>query len=467
MAEVELKFDLPRAALRAFRAHPALAGVVPAERQLLALYFDTPREELARRGMSLRLRRSGASWVQCLKAGRSGAGGLHARDEWEHARDDCSIDLALFAATPLARLARRRHLHERLREIFRVAMRRTAWVIELAPGSRVEVALDRGFVQRGVARQTVSEVEVECLEGDASAVFEFAARLLGTVPMRPSTVTKAQRGYRLLRDEAIGPVKSVPAPLDQRQASSQAARRALGLALAQFQANEEAVLEGRDAEALHQMRVALRRLRSSLRAFRPVIAGDLEARFVPDLRSLGASMGAVRDWDVIAARALPRDIAASVARRRETSRRRLHEALYAPRHARWLLAMARELANWPAAVEGEPGLRQLARRALDKRHHRLVAAARLAGRGVAERHRLRIEARKLRLAVEEFASLFPGKLSRRYRHALSRVQDGLGVANDNAVARRLLGAAAVPVLEYHGGRELRRLLRAKRFWKGH
>lgn len=57
----------------------------------------------------------------------------------------------------------------------------------------------------------------------------------------------------------------------------------------------------------------------------------------------------------------------------------------------------------------------------------------------AERHRLRIAGKRLRYAAEGFAPLFGGK-AERFLALLSKLQDGLGAANDIAVAHRLLAS---------------------------
>ena len=62
MSEVELKFELPPEAHAAFRKLAALNASPPKRAKLLALYFDTPRHDLAQREMALRLRRSGRAW---------------------------------------------------------------------------------------------------------------------------------------------------------------------------------------------------------------------------------------------------------------------------------------------------------------------------------------------------------------------------------------------------------------------
>lgn len=170
MAEVELKFELAPGAHAAFRRLAPMAEAKARNSRLLALYFDTPDFELRARRMALRLRRSGRHWVQTLKAGHSGAGGLHAREEWEFARPQPSLDLALLVASPLGNEP---GLEERLGEVFQVDLRRTTWEIEISPGNRVEVALDRGEVSRSGEREPVAEVEIESLTGDPLAVLSW------------------------------------------------------------------------------------------------------------------------------------------------------------------------------------------------------------------------------------------------------------------------------------------------------
>lgn len=454
MGEIELKFDLEAGAHGAFRKLAPLAGAKPRNASLHALYFDTPELALRERQMALRLRRSGRHWVQTLKAGASGAGGLHARDEWESERPEPTLDLSAFAGTPLEGEA---DLGARLAEVFRVDMRRTTWELEVTPGNRVEVALDRGEVSRLGESEAVSEVEIESLSGDPMAVFELAERLVDSAPLRPSAVTKAQRGYRLASGTAEGPAKARAVDLDPAGDAASAARAVIAAALEQLQANEAGVVASVDPEYLHQMRVALRRLRSALRVFRdaidPAFAGHLRA----ELQWIARATGAARDWDVLATQTLPailhawgpspaaRSVRARVAARRKAAREPLREALASPRYVRLVLALARWLAQ-PAAEPAQTGkLADLAARTVSKRHKRLVAGAlRLSALTPAERHRLRLEAKRLRYALEGFETLFRRRRFDDYRELLAEIQDDLGRANDAAVAARLMAELEAP-----------------------
>lgn len=455
MAEVELKFALPPEAHAAFRKLAELGGSTPKRTRLLALYFDTPRHDLAKREMALRLRRSGRTWKQALKAGASGSGGLHARDEWEYDRAGASIDLSLFAQTPLASLPHAGKLHENLREVFRVEVARTTWRVELMPGTSVEVALDRGVVRHGERTAPISEAEIESLEGEPLAVFDLAERIVGEVALRPSSVTKAERGYRLAKDEPPAPAKARAVAIAGSMAPGEGARVAIASALRQLQDNEAGVLGTRDPEFVHQMRIALRRLRSALRAYRRADGPDLEGRVRMDLHWITQATGKARDLDVLATQTLPamlaaysggdtRALARRLAAQRTQAREDVREALLSPRYARLMLALAKWLASPPDSGHVEK-LRPFADKVLEKRHAQWMLAAQGAeAMSNPERHRVRIGAKRLRYAAEGFAPLYRKKRMDDYLDALSKLQDDLGRANDAVVAERLLEELAAP-----------------------
>ena len=457
--EIELKLALAPGDAAALRASPALAAAKPSEEDLLAIYFDTPRRELAQAHMALRLRRHGKSWVQTLKAGRSGAGGVHDRSEWEFERPGPSIDLSLFAETPLASLPDAAGLHERLAEVFRVESRRTTWRLEPVAGTRLEAVLDQGRVAAKGRTEEISEVEVEALEGDPAAAFDLVARLLETVTLRPSAVTKAERGYRLAQRRRWAPAKAGDVALDAGLTLPAAARAVVSAGLEQLQANETGLIETADPEFVHQARVALRRMRSALRIFREAIGPERAQAWLDQLGELGTALGVARDWDVLATQTLPpalaafgdekvrRQVAGRAARRRRRERELAREAIRSRRYAAVVLDLSRWIAlEEPIApateAESLPGF---AARVVRKRHKRLIAdAAHLESLGPAERHKVRIDAKRLRYGVDALASLFPAKRVERYLEALAGLQDALGHGNDAVAAGRLMAELDPP-----------------------
>ncbi|WP_423394899.1 CHAD domain-containing protein [Burkholderia sp. LMG 21824] len=228
---------------------------------------------------------------------------------------------------------------------------------------------------------------------------------------------------------------------------------------AQWLGNEGGVLEHDDPEFVHQMRVALRRLRTLMRFF-PLFA-DRQWRDTlgVDLHWLASLLGTVRDWDVFATESLPALIAADggdgewngtldAARAQcAAARVELRQALHSARYARltlgwleWLSALA-----LPAAEDGDaPSLRRHATKRVRRLFGHLYASPSLTSLDTAARHQVRIEAKRLRYALEFFASLASRRTRTETVKTLTRVQSVLGEANDTMVALHHLEKLAAP-----------------------
>jgi CHAD domain-containing protein len=138
-------------------------------------------------------------------------------------------------------------------------------------------------------------------------------------------------------------------------------------------------------------------------------------------------------------------LVADVATRRLAAHEALRAALHSPRHAHLVLALARWLAQARESGPGRGDLRELAQRALRKRHGKFTdALKRLSHADAGQRHRIRIEAKRFRYAVDALASLYPGKRVKEIVRPLGRVQAALGDANDAAVAWRLIASLDPP-----------------------
>ena len=456
MEEVELKFDIARGDVKRFLRSPELRHAPSRTEELLSIYFDTPDEALAAHGMTLRLRRAGDRWEQALKGGGSASGGLHARGEWEF-ESDGSLDLARFASTPLGRLPHAGALHERLGELFRVELQRTTWQLAPVAGVRMEVALDEGIVRHGGREDAVLEVEIENKEGPPSAIFDVAGRLLSRVALHASAATKAARGYRLLHAWKPQPVRAADIELDASCHAWAAAAAVLGAGLDQLQANAEGVRLSEDPEFVHQLRVALRRVRSCLRIFRSVLGRALELEVRSALKSATAVAGRARDLDVLELETLPamraagapgfgKAFEARLAAARREARAGLRAELASRRHARAMLALTRALHRRAEDGAGGRPAKRFAAKRLRKAHRDVLRDSdRLGQLDAAGRHALRIRAKRLRYALDGVASLFDAKAARRYVQALSKVQDCLGEANDAVVAQALLRELRAPV----------------------
>lgn len=212
-----------------------------------------------------------------------------------------------------------------------------------------------------------------------------------------------------------------------------------------------------DPERTHKFRVSVRRLRTGLRLFRPLLPRERVEPIEADLRWLFRRLGAVREFDVLFAALSQEDdpdtasdetsIRPELAARRQRAARAARRALRSKRYVR----LQRALRKLPSALVSpatEPlSARRWARKRLRKRLSRVrELRARGAERDESERHELRKQTKKLRYAVELLAPLFARRRVKAYLAPLTELQDVLGDMNDEVVSRRLLREARAPHL---------------------
>ncbi|MFC5301059.1 CYTH and CHAD domain-containing protein [Azospira restricta] len=451
--ETELKLALPAAAAARLRRHPLLAATPPVRQRLHNCYYDTADLDLWRAGIALRHRRTARGWLLTVKSAEPAAGGLARRSEWEAASKPDAFD---FSHVDDKRLRRRLEaLTPALQPAFVTDFVRDTWLLAPAPGVEIELALDRGSIRHGERAEAICEVELELLAGPISALFDLARALQAGLPLSPAAASKAERGYRLFRNEVAQPVHAGLSPLDARM-TPLAAFRALAFdCVEQLLRNMDGAGAGDDPEFLHQARVAVRRLRSAMRLWRPFLPADFRALFEPAWQWFGQTLGEARNRDVFITQTLPSlsagcpghpslaTLAARAERQRRRSRRALRTALAAPLAGRLVLefsAALHALAE-PAATPTLAAFAAARVRRLSRRVARLAAAA---GRDPAALHRLRIATKHLRYALEFFAPLFRRRRQRRLLAAAAKVQALLGELNDLHVAEALLAECRLP-----------------------
>jgi len=429
-----------------------------------SIYLDTPDRRLAAARAALRLRALGQGrrrWVQTLKTEDHGAA-FSARGEWETAAPGGRLAPRLLADSPLERLLApgdptgEGAARMRLAPVFRTRFTRTIWDIAES-GARVEAAIDEGQIEAGTARETILEAELELKAGPAQVIWQLALELAcgrqGTAPrtrlaLVPYGDSKAARGYRLAAGAASMPQRARAVPdLD----ATQGARTAAGLLIAHemiaLLANVDGLRTGTDTEFVHQARVCLRRMRASL----DVLGVHLPAPLDRALGKWGERFGVVRDWDVLCEQLLPRlidalgaadsapwaRVVAAAGRRRATATARLRRQLDSPAFA----DLALRLLQWsmaPAAAAGggtDKPAGALALKTVRKRLRRLADAGRNFARHSPQRqHRIRLQAKTVRYAIDCLAPMLPGRLQGAVRRALGRFQEAAGRAQDARVA---------------------------------
>ena len=448
--EVELKFDVEPASVARLRATAILAGAPARVESSESLYFDTPDGALRRAGISLRVRRSGGRIVQTAKRKKGSAAGLFVRQEWEAELTRFALDLNAFAPGPVRRLLGRVD-RAALKPVIRTRFARSSWQI-VHQGSRIEVVLDEGAVGSARRRTPLIELELELKRGKAAALFDLAKEIGRAAPLRLGTMSKSERGHALREGRLGRAAKAEPVALAAAASEAEAFRAVAHACLRHFRLNEMALLERDDADALHQARVALRRLRSALSLFRPAVRGKHYQRLREELRWFAGQFGDARNCDVLlAGAAIPDDagLRRALAAERGKAYRRVAAALASERARALMLELALwlELGRWRFKPRASGPLRDLARAQLDRQWRKVRRrGAALAGLDADAEHQLRIDIKKLRYAAEFLASLHGDGRRGRFIAALKELQEQLGLAKDARIARAAVGRLA-PRLE--------------------
>src|SRR5262249_5140557 len=237
-----------------------------------------------------------------------------------------------------------------------------------------------------------NELEIELKSGDPRVLYELGIELLELAPLRLCMQSKADRGYYLACNVAPKATKAAAPMLTVDHTVGDIVGILLGSCQHHLLVNQAVAEGGRDPEGVHQMRVALRRMRTALSLLRRELGSPTLQGFGDEAKWIARLLGAARDWDVFITETLeppasalrsevdfdglrqaaqPHRVAASGA---------LREALAGPRYNRFQLSLRHwieargwrnELESGSLAVLLEPAP-TLADRVLTRVHHRAM-----------------------------------------------------------------------------------------------
>jgi triphosphatase len=463
-AEIELKLSGQPEALESIFASPTICdkstgrGVI---RRLENVYYDTRDQRLRARGLAFRVRRHGRRYVQTLKSNDT-EGLVSYRGEWEAPLPSSEPDLAVLpvgALEILQGLVTPEELETQFTTRVKRRVRRIRLVDQKGRESLIEAALDSGTIETRGDRMPIAEIELELLEGSPDALYNLALELDKLAPLRIETRSKSALGYALANGQAPAWYKAATLTLKPNATVDEAFREVLRSCVQHWSANEAAALDGRDPEGVHQLRVAIRRLRSALSTFGRLLDPDERARRSTGAKRIINSFGPARDWDVFSTELLapisearPGDPhLARVLDAAKVERQRGYDAVRAEIGSRAYTRYVLELRLWIEAGgwrehASERGAAWLDRpivafadHLLRKRHGKALKLGHdFAKLSAAERHAVRIALKKLRYACEFFESLYGKKTTKSYLTSLKQLQDALGHLNDVAVAEKLV-----------------------------
>ncbi len=409
--------------------------------RLHTVYYDTADLRLMRWGCSLRYRR-GEGWTLKIPV-LDPSGDALARTEHvfdgDLARvpaDALELATAFLRGAPVRRVAELRTL--RIKREFQCDGSDVAEVVEddvrVVEGTRVA--------------QRFAQVEIELAkDADPDALDAIADLLQDEGAGKPDPTPKNARA--LESDGA--PEIQIPS-LDAKATIGDVVRNALGTPLAQFMRCDPLLRVSNDIEAVHKARVAIRKLRSHLHTFAPVLdeewARDLRER----LRWLQDALAPVRDADVFNQRMraladrLPHadidrasEVVATLDARVKEEHDRLRAQLREPHFVKLLDELVRAVREPHFSHDPADRASRCIPHILQRVYKKTRKMVRAAGTQPSDRalHRIRIKSKHLRYASEAFADV-AGKRAAEYAASVECLQEMLGEQHDAVVALQRL-----------------------------
>jgi inorganic triphosphatase YgiF len=466
--ETELKLRIAPEYIDKFLRLPILQSAVQTtERQhLYNTYFDTAEHALLQQGVGLRVRHIGNQRLQTLKTAGMGLSGLHQRQEWEAKIAGDTPDYSLLAESPLSQWCTEEQHLQQVKPLFTTDFRRTTWDLTLEDGSKIEIALDQGEIQTATASTPLHEVELELKSGVPERLYQVALILQKSLPLVIENKSKAARGYALTKPLPLEFHKAHPAVgITPEMTAEQAFVKIIWHCLEHLQANEDMVIYGEDIEGVHQMRVALRRLRSTLSLYKPLIPNKTHTKVRKELKWFGNVLGVARDWDVfnltlqnMLAQQLDykvlQELHTLVTDQQTQAYTTVRETLQNRRYSRMLLIFGKWLTrrSWRLHLDTSTMLRleqptvAFASDILDKHYQQVCQEGEhLMQLGPEQRHQLRISIKKLAYGVRFFAELYSpaDETPRLFAKSLSQLQEELGILNDANTTTQLLNQIGI------------------------
>ena len=431
------------------------------------IYLDTPDRRLLRSGYACRQREQDGCAVIALKSLHGAEGNIHRREEVdaplarieippEHWPDSAARQRVLALVDP----------HMRLQPLLHLEQRRE--VREVSYGKRLIAELSLDTVKS--FDQVYHELEIELkgagTEYDLTAILDKLKRIPG---LKPEPRSKFERALAILNahDTPPLPARVKPAPVEHVPSANapdeapgigggdpmaEAARKTLRFHLERMLASEDGTRTGVDIEALHDMRVATRRLRTAFYVLADAIDAEATASYLRELRSAGRLLGRVRDLDVFRektdaylgafAKSIPPDLTLLMSAwdtEYARARSKLRKYLDSERYAKFKNAFATYLENplplaspanaAPRVAAAVPGL--IAARLVEL----YTCKTRLdqPDADLADYHQMRIVTKYLRYTLEYFREVLGPDVEQAINE-LKTLQDHLGALQDAVVA---------------------------------
>jgi triphosphatase len=422
-------------------------------------YYDTAAGRLDRVGLALQVQKKNGRYKQIVTRTELKGQSPLTRCEWEDFIDGERPDLsAPNSSACLPKALSEAELHAR----FATVVQRTVCTLEPDASTEILGAVDRGEIRTvdGEHTEPIYEVKLQLKRGAPAALYGTGLRLLEIAPLRIELRSKPERGCRLLESATAEPQAqhSLPFGLKPDMTVEESLRK-IGLGgLRLFLRNELAALAG-VSEGIHQMRVAVRRLRSAVATMKQMLPQVQYEWVSQELRWLANILAAPRNWDVLSSTllapvrsALPNDqdlieLCRICERERQSAYQSADAAIRSPEYTAALLKLSLWFAscswrNQPVSQQSAllmAPIGTVAPSLIGRRYKKVKKAAhRFDEFTPRQRHEFRIAVKKLRYTIEFLKDLFDSEQVAGFLQRLKPLQDDIGYVNDVRVARELL-----------------------------
>ena len=262
-------------------------------------YFDTESACLQKAKLAYRIRREGEQWIATVKGGGSSRGGLHERHEWNVLVSNPQPDITVFAGTAMGKKIMTVVGSEKLYPVLMTRFERSRMDVIMPDGSQIEVAADQGEIIAGVNLEPILEVELELKKGEVAALFQLGAELAREFSLVPEVDSKYYRGLKLAGKGTLQREETYQPPqVDKTKLASEELSKLLLQLIGRFLVTQQNFIEKPDLpENIHEMRIALRRLRSLLE-FSGTLVTKQHKFYLTELKNIGKLLGNLREIDV-------------------------------------------------------------------------------------------------------------------------------------------------------------------------
>ena len=463
--EIELKLRVAPEDVAVLKNHPSLASALhdPTHEQLDSVYFDSDDRALRNHGLTLRVRHIGDKRVQTIKTSNQGSYSIE-RSEWEQPIDGDQPELTNIMDTALGPILTD-DVRNTLKPVFETRIERTAYRLN-GNNAAIAMAVDEGQIVAPGSSCPVSEIELELKHGNPIELFKIARAISDIVPARLDVKSKSERGYELVEKASVAAEKARDPDLSAEMNAGRAFTLICRACLRHLVANEPATMR-RNGEALHQMRIAVRKFRAAISFFSDVVSDDRVGTIKTELRWFARELGPARDLDAFLIEVLKPlkkqhktepglvSISKMFSRRRLQGYRRAQDAVQSARFRALVLDAAEWVEAGPWSMSEDPLMRTrrempikiYAAEQLSLRRKKIRRrGAKIGHLNPEQLHGLRIQVKKARYAVEFFSSVYGGNKSAKRRKkivsSLRQLQNCLGGLND-VVTRKALCAEII------------------------